>query len=158
MNINECVGKTVLYQSHLPSEEDDVQHGTVEEFSPSSKYVRIDFRWYAVDRISVLEEMPDPKSADDHVSHQELVQKLTATLDAAKEAAKAPPALEILPPAKTESAPAAEVQTSEPAAPAPPVDNAHVEAGAEQFTGPGTGSEPAPEAAAEPAPETTEKL
>jgi hypothetical protein len=55
------LNKTILFQSHLAADDGRILSGTVEQISESGKYVRIDWSWFSVEKISVLEEVKIPK-------------------------------------------------------------------------------------------------
>lgn len=56
--MKQWLNKTVLFTHACQEEDGKIQHGTVEQLSNSGKYVMIDWNWYDVEKVSILEEAP----------------------------------------------------------------------------------------------------
>jgi hypothetical protein len=126
--------KEVLFTHAYPREDGIVQAGKVRQLSTSGRYVQIGYAWYAVDKISILEEAPAKNPTDDQMDQGTPVQTSGTPNGAAA------PAGNVVPGpfgAKTPATPAGPDLNAPPGgspAPAqPPIDNAHVAEGAEKF-------------------------
>jgi hypothetical protein len=139
------LNKEVLFTHAHPREDGVVQDGIVRRLSTSGKYVLIDHRWYAVDKIAILEEAPAPPAknpTDDRMDQGTPVQTSgTPNGSAAPAGNVVPGPFGSKPPATGVSGTSAAPSAPAPAGPdrkappggSPPIDNAHVAEGAEKF-------------------------
>jgi hypothetical protein len=63
--MTKMIGDNILFAVHTQNMDGEVQEGTVRSLSPSGRFVQIGYGWYAVDRVTVLEVLPqtEPESA-----------------------------------------------------------------------------------------------
>jgi len=55
-DVKELVGRTVLYRR---KEGDSIMEGKIEKISPSEKYVKINLSWFEIDKIEILDVLPE---------------------------------------------------------------------------------------------------
>jgi hypothetical protein len=69
--MKKLIGKDILYTVHCQQLDGVVQDGTVRALSPSERYVQIDHSWFAVDQVTVLEELTQPEPVQLQVKQQQ---------------------------------------------------------------------------------------
>ena len=62
--MKKLIGKRILFAVHVPKFDGFVFEGVVEGLSPSEKYVVISHGWYDVEKVNVLEELPDEEKEE----------------------------------------------------------------------------------------------
>jgi hypothetical protein len=134
------LNKEVLFTHAHPREDGVVQDGIVRRLSTSGKYVLIDHRWYAVDKIAILEEAPAPPAknpTDDRMDQGTPVQTSgTPNGSAAPAGNVVPGPFGAKTPATTAGPDRNAPPGGSPAPTQPPIGNAHVAEGAEKFPEP----------------------
>src|ERR1700746_2485 len=65
MKLQDALNKNILFTHAHPREDGLIYDGTVRAFSASGQYVCIGHRWYEASKIAVLEEVPQPKLAEE---------------------------------------------------------------------------------------------